>query len=133
MIVLRFWVWILINVTKSTLISKYEWPRWSFQWRRWGAKVIWIWGFPFFWLFANVFSMLYLKKIIDKRVAEEDVFLLRNVFSEKESRILKGSIYTLLDPMDLNSHLRLEQDQIVTKSFFLRMNYLSQLCKSAKA
>ena len=77
--------------------------------------------------------MLYLKKIIDKRVAEEDVFLLRNVFSEKESCILKGSIYTLLDPMDLNSHLRLEQDQIVTKSFFLRMNYLSQLCKSAKA
>ena len=42
---------------------------------------------------ANVFSPLYLVRIIEKWIAEEDIFIEKRL-SEKENRISKGGIYT---------------------------------------
>ena len=61
------------------------------------------------------------------------IYLLKNVFSKKESSISKGSIYTYLYPVNLDCNLRLEQDQMRTKLLFLRMNCLNHLRKLAKA
>ena len=61
------------------------------------------------------------------------IYLLKNVFSKKESSISKGSIYTYLHPVNLDCNLRLEQDQMMTKLLFLRMNCLNHLRKLAKA